>query len=190
MDKTAPKELQKSALKFLKIVITFLSFAEPVAAKELTSLILTHVFSLENSAKYTMIIRKILNKLISRVGLPTVLACTAPEHHALVNYTERCRRKAKNAKERAKFAMGQSGKDQAPATGAAVDDSDGDESSGSDDDDEVDVMDQDMSGAALPKQDKRGEDGMMSDDSSGDDDDDEGDDESDDEDGSRMRGMD
>ena len=92
-DKTAPKELQKSVLKFLKIAITFLSFAEKEAAKELTSLILTHVFSLENSAKYTMIIRKILNKLISRVGVDTVLASTASEHHALVHYTERLRRK-------------------------------------------------------------------------------------------------
>ena len=92
-DKTAPKELQKSVLKFLKIAITFLSFAEKEAAKELASLILTHVFSLENSAKYTMIIRKILNKLISRVGVDTVLASTASEHHALVHYTERLRRK-------------------------------------------------------------------------------------------------
>ena len=35
----------------------------------MTSLILSHVFALKNSAKYTMIIRRILNKLIARVGL-------------------------------------------------------------------------------------------------------------------------
>ena len=98
-DQTAPKELHKSVLKFLKVVITFLKF-DAQSATELTSLILTHVFALKNSAKYTMVIRKILNKLISRVGLPTVLACTAKEHHKLVHYIERLRRKQKNAKER------------------------------------------------------------------------------------------
>lgn len=98
-DQTAPKELHKSVLKFLKVVITFLKF-DVQSATELTSLILTHVFALKNSAKYTMVIRKILNKLISRVGLPTVLACTAKEHHKLVHYIERLRRKQKNAKER------------------------------------------------------------------------------------------
>lgn len=51
-----------------------------------------------------MIIRRILNKLISRVGLPMVLQCTAREHHALINYIERARRKAKNAKQRQQFA--------------------------------------------------------------------------------------
>lgn len=103
-------------LKFLKIVITFLSFAEQ--PKDLASLILTHVFSLKNSAKYTMIIRRILNKLIARVGLQIVLQCTAKEHHALINYIERARRKVKNAKQREQFALSQkSGK-----TGLAGDD--------------------------------------------------------------------
>jgi hypothetical protein len=93
-------------LKFLKVVITFLSFnTKDESAKELCSLILTHVFSLKNSAKYTMVIRRILNKLIVRVGVPTVLACTAKEHHKLIHYTERARRKIKNAKERTKFAI-------------------------------------------------------------------------------------
>ena len=68
-DQTAPKELHKSVLKFLKIVITFLVFGDQDTSKELTSLILSHVFSLKNSAKYTMIIRRILNKLIPRVSL-------------------------------------------------------------------------------------------------------------------------
>ena len=49
-DQTAPKELHKSVLKFLKIVITFLNFGSEQQnsdqAKELASLILTHVFAL------------------------------------------------------------------------------------------------------------------------------------------------
>ncbi len=104
-DQTAPKELHKSVLKFLKVVITFLSFNDS-QAKELCELILSHVFSIKNSAKYTMVIRRILNKLIVRVGVATVLACTAKEHHKLIHYTERARRKIKNAKERTKFSLG------------------------------------------------------------------------------------
>lgn len=104
-DQTAPKELHKSVLKFLKVVITFLSFSQ--GGKELCEMILSHVFSLPDSAKYTMIIRRILNKLIVRVGVATVLACTAKEHHKLIHYIERLRRKQKNAKERLKFAISQ-----------------------------------------------------------------------------------
>ena len=90
-DQTAPKELHKSVLKFLKVVITFLSFGE--GAKELCELILSHVFSLPDSAKYTMVIRRILNKLIARIGVATVLDCTVKEHHKLIHYIERLRRK-------------------------------------------------------------------------------------------------
>lgn len=71
---------------------------------------MTHVFSLKNSAKYTMIIRRILSKLIARLGLPTVLACTKKEHHKLIDYIERARRKQRNAKERQRFILTQ-GKD-------------------------------------------------------------------------------
>ena len=78
-DQTAPKELHRSVLKFLKIVITFLVF-DGQQSRELCQMILTHIFSMKNSAKYTMIIRRILGKLIARVGLPVVLACTHKDH--------------------------------------------------------------------------------------------------------------
>ncbi len=70
-DQTAPKELHKSILKFIKIVITFLVF-DAQHSRDLCQLILSHIFSLKNSSKYTMVIRRILGKLISRVGLATV----------------------------------------------------------------------------------------------------------------------
>ena len=54
-----------------------------------------------------MTIRKILNKLISRVGVATIIACTAKEHQKLIHYIERLRRKQKNAKERNKFSASQ-----------------------------------------------------------------------------------
>lgn len=54
-----------------------------------------------------MIIRRILSKLIARLGLPTVLACTKKEHHKLIDYIERARRKLRNAKERQRFILTQ-----------------------------------------------------------------------------------
>ena len=138
-DQTAPKELYKSVLKYLKVVITFLQFNEG-SAKELCELILTHTFSLKNSAKYTMIIRKILNKLIARVGVTMVLQCTAKEHQKLIHYIERLRRKVKNAKERQRFAATSGG---AAAVDAEADkemmDEDSDEMSEGDDDDAMEV---------------------------------------------------
>ena len=93
-------------LRFLKIVITFLSFDSADKSNELCDLILSHVFAMQNSARYTMIIRRILNKLVSRVGVETVLRSTPTEHQKLVHYVERVRRKAKNARERQKFIDG------------------------------------------------------------------------------------
>ena len=104
-DSTAPKELQKSVLRFLKIVITFLNFEDQAVSRDITELILSHVFALKNSAKYTMIIRRILNKLITRVGVKTVLECTTKENHRLVHYTERVNRKLKNARARRNFTL-------------------------------------------------------------------------------------
>lgn len=71
----------------------------------MTGVILTHVFGMADSAKYTMTVRRILNKLIARVGLASVLAATAKEHQRLVHYVERVRRKKRNAKERARLLL-------------------------------------------------------------------------------------
>ena len=56
-----------------------------------------------------MVIRKILAKLISRVGLPQVKSATTKEHQKLIAYIEREKRKRVNAKERVKLLalMGQ-----------------------------------------------------------------------------------
>lgn len=58
-----------------------------------------------------MVIRKILAKLISRVGLAQVKSATTKEHQKLISYIEREKRKRINAKERVKLMalMGREG---------------------------------------------------------------------------------
>lgn len=99
-DSTAPKELHRSVLKYLKIVISYLRFDDPQHSSEMTELILSHVFYLNTVKRYTMIIRRILGKLIARVGLASVTKATSKENQSLIHYIERARRKRHNAKER------------------------------------------------------------------------------------------
>ena len=100
-DQTAPRELHKSVLKFLKIVITYLDFSSgQQEAQQQTELILTHVFALQKPKKYTVVIKRILTKLISRNGLKMVQASTPAHCQKLLQYIERLKRKEKNAKER------------------------------------------------------------------------------------------
>lgn len=78
-DATAPKELHRSVLKFIKVVITFLQFSG-THSLQLTELITTHIFAIAKPQKYTMMLRRILNKLIVRVGVAQVMAATTIEH--------------------------------------------------------------------------------------------------------------
>jgi len=71
-------------------VITFLDFEKD---QSMVEVILTHVFALKNSSKYTMILRRILNKLIVRVGVKKVLMSTNRQNQKLIHYVERERRK-------------------------------------------------------------------------------------------------
>ena len=80
MDQTAPKELHRSVLKYMKIVISYLRFDDSQHSSEMTELILSHVFYLNTVKRYTMIIRRILGKLIARVGLPSVMKATSKEN--------------------------------------------------------------------------------------------------------------
>lgn len=99
-NEAAPRELHRSALKFIKVSITYLDFSNQ---SELPKLILNHCSALKNSRKHTTTLRRIIAKLISRVGISVVRSATTSEHLPLVNYVERRRRKKQNAKDRQKM---------------------------------------------------------------------------------------
>jgi len=119
-DQNAPKELHRSALKFIKVAITYLDF---VAEPSLCPLILTHIFQLKTCRRYSMTLRRIITKLIIRVGLAQVRAATSKEHLSLVTYVERARRKKQNIKERARL-LALLGKKQSEEGGKKDDESD------------------------------------------------------------------
>lgn len=83
-----------------------------------------------------MTLRRIITKLIIRVGTAKVRAATAKEHLSLVTYVERARRKKQNIRERAKL-LALMGK-KAPIEGAKKEESD------SDSDSDPEVKDQAM----------------------------------------------
>ena len=87
-------------MKFMKVVISYLRFDQAKNAAEMTELILIHVFHLKTVKRYTMTIRRILGKLIARVGLQPVMNATSKENQKLIHYIERARRKKRNAKDR------------------------------------------------------------------------------------------
>ena len=64
---------------------------------------MSHVFALAKPEKYTMMIRRILNKLIARIGVDIVMAVTSPKHQKLIKYVERARKKVVNARQRTKL---------------------------------------------------------------------------------------
>lgn len=70
-----------------------------------------------------MTLRRIITKLIIRVGLAQVRAATAKEHISLVTYVERARRKKQNIKERARL-LALLGKKQTEEGGKKDDESD------------------------------------------------------------------
>lgn len=87
-------------LKFMKVAITYLNF---VTDPTMCSLIISSVFTLKNTKKYTAIVRRILTKLIHREGLAKVNSLTPKEHQRLVAHVERERRKKHNIRERARL---------------------------------------------------------------------------------------
>jgi hypothetical protein len=115
------------------VAITYLDFDKDPS---LCSLILEPTFQLKSVRKYSMVMRRIVTKLIVRVGSQKVKQATAKEHLPLVLYVERCRRKRQNMKERAKLLalMGQKASLDGEA-GDQDDDSDSDSSDGDHDKD-------------------------------------------------------
>ena len=79
-DFNAPKELHRSALKFTKVAITYLDWKSKSTSDEMLQAILNHVFTVRDARKYTTTIRRIVTKLIIRVGVDKVKAGTPVTH--------------------------------------------------------------------------------------------------------------
>jgi len=142
-DDTAEAEIHRASLKFLKTAISFLS-EENLKAGDLMDSILTHgIFALpeHKRTKHSADIRKLLGKLLKKLGPSFVKKQTPPKHVALIDYIERARRKRANKTKRLKL-MALLGKDvsqetQAETKKAEEDDSEDELESEEEDDHEV-----------------------------------------------------
>ena len=72
---------------------------------------LSHVFGLENPRDFASVVRRIVTKLIVKVGVDQVRRHTLKEHQPLVRNVEKERRKKRNAGER-KRMLAMLGKDE------------------------------------------------------------------------------
>ena len=112
--------------------------------------ILNHVFTVRDARKYTTTIRRIVTKLIIRVGVDKVKAGTPVTHQALVLYVERQRRKKINAASKARMLalLGQKATVKKDDKKTGEDDSSDD----SEADDEADMADEAESNASDSEQ--------------------------------------
>jgi hypothetical protein len=103
-DDKAENEVHRAALKFLKTAVAFMSQAN--LQGEVADHILTQgVFSLpsQKRAKHLALLRKLVGKLLKKMGIAQLKRITPAKHHALIDYVERARRKRENKKKRAKL---------------------------------------------------------------------------------------
>jgi len=99
-DKNAPHELIRSVLQYLGVVVSLLDISALKGDDGIAKQSLEAVFSAKrhNMKKHMMLIRKIVSKLIKKMGSTWVRKAMPEEHKALVTYIERMWRKKQNKK--------------------------------------------------------------------------------------------
>ena len=119
-DGTAESEIHRASLKFLKTAISFLSEENLKGGDVLDSILAHGIFALPDykRTKHLAIIRKLLGKLLKKLGLSYVKKATPPKHVPLIDYIERARRKRINKANRMKL-LALLGKDTEETTTAA-----------------------------------------------------------------------
>jgi hypothetical protein len=104
-DGTAEAEIHRASLKFLKTAISFLSEENLKGGDVLDSILAHGIFALPDykRTKHLAIIRKLLGKLLKKLGPSYVKKATPPKHVPLIDYIERARRKRINKANRMKL---------------------------------------------------------------------------------------
>ena len=104
-DGTAEAEIHRASLKFLKTAISFLSEENLKGGDVLDSILAHGIFALPDykRTKHLAIIRKLLGKLLKKLGPSYVKKATPTKHVPLIDYIERARRKRINKANRLKL---------------------------------------------------------------------------------------
>lgn len=136
-DHQSGNELHRSVLKYIKTIVSFLT--PQILKGELSEQMFMGIFGIQNDKKtfnkHNMLIKKILSKFVKKLGLVYVKSITPAQHHKLISYIERDRRKRLNKQKRFKLMalLGKEDKPKASASGDAEMKSDNSDSSGNDD---------------------------------------------------------
>ena len=106
-DDKAENEIHRASLKFLKTAIAFLTTESLQSGGLVQAVIGAGIFSLskEKRGKHGALVRKVLGKLIKKVGSPAVKKVTPVKHQALIEYIERERRKRLNKAKRQRLLV-------------------------------------------------------------------------------------
>jgi hypothetical protein len=103
-DDRAEAEIHRASLRFLKTAIAFLKIDQ--LNKDLLDSVLAHgIFALPPAkrGKHLALIRKLIGKLLKKIGVPAVRKLTPYKHLPLIDYIERARRKRINKAKRNKL---------------------------------------------------------------------------------------
>lgn len=123
-DHQSGNELHRSVLKYIKTVVSFLGV--DVLKGELCESMFVGIFGIQGDKKlfnkHNMLIKKILSKFIKKMGLSYVKSITPEQHHKLICYIERDRRKRLNKAKRYRLLaiLGKEKKDKDNADKTAV----------------------------------------------------------------------
>jgi hypothetical protein len=143
-DGTAEAEIHRASLKFLKTAISFLSEENLKGGDVLDSILAHGIFALPDykRTKHLAIIRKLLGKLLKKLGPSYVKKATPTKHVPLIDYIERARRKRINKANRLKL-LALLGKDteetKSPSAGKKVEEDDSEDELESADEEEHEV---------------------------------------------------
>ena len=128
-------ELHRSALKFLRVVITCLDDASLEQTMNIE--IISSIFALRKRKRYLVQIRQLTEKLINRFGVEKLKSMIPLVHHKLIAYIERVKRKKQRAwrKEHLLDLLGEE-QQRLKEENESDDEEDDDDSSGDDEDDD------------------------------------------------------
>lgn len=104
-DHDSGKDLHRSVLKYCKTVIFFLN--PQILKDEIAADIIKGIFSLQvdpkTKNKHNVLIKKVINKLIKKLGLKYTQSIVPEEHQKLLAYIERDKRKRHNKSQKKKL---------------------------------------------------------------------------------------
>lgn len=129
--------MHRASLKFLKTLVAFFLNKESLEGELAIQILSEGIFSLptEKRNKHATLIRKLVGKLLKKLGPVYVKRVTPKRHHALLEYIEHARRNRTNKAKTIKLValLGRTGEEKAPGQGGA-----GVKSEDSDSDDDMD----------------------------------------------------